>query len=75
MTTQETNADPLARDWTGRPPDSCDFCGRLMYGEPVDAQIAESTRRFCGADCRDLYRGYWIPRHGAERVARIEVGA
>jgi hypothetical protein len=46
---------------------NCSLCGQMI---PRDLWVVEEggdRRVFCGPDCEDLYRTYWLPKYGEIR--------
>jgi hypothetical protein len=38
----------------------------MLPGKIWSVEIAGQERIFCGPDCEDAYRQYWLPRYGAD---------
>jgi hypothetical protein len=46
----------------------CELCGQLVPGRYWTEQVAGADRRFCDPGHAELYRTYWLPRHGRDMV-------
>jgi hypothetical protein len=46
--------------WHRAPDRHCTLCGRLL----IRSYLAMDANVFCDEDCEELYRTYWLPRHG-----------
>ena len=42
----------------------CDCCGRMIIRLAWVASDGGEERVFCSPDCEQLYRDYWLARHG-----------
>ena len=40
---------------------NCSLCGQMI---PRDVWVSDEGLGFCDAECEQLYRSYWVPRHG-----------
>jgi hypothetical protein len=47
--------------WHRTPDRHCTLCGRLL----IRTYIAAGEHVFCDDECEELYRTYWLPRHGS----------
>lgn len=58
--------------WTEPPPrrlddlgPHCRLCGGLLPGRVWSAVVDGEEHPFCDPECEEIYRTYWLPRHGA----------
>ncbi len=48
---------------------SCALCGQLIPRRAWAARVAGESLLFCGRRCEQIYRRYWLPRHGGGSAA------
>lgn len=58
MSAVDRRRDELA--WHRGPDRHCTLCGRPL----IRTYVEIDRKAFCDADCEELYRTYWLPRHG-----------
>jgi hypothetical protein len=46
----------------------CALCGQLVPGAHWVEDVDGQKQVFCNPAHADLYRSYWLPRHGAKAV-------
>ena len=52
-------------EWQRAPDRHCTLCGRPL----LRTYLAAGASCFCDQDCEELYRTYWLPRHGPDSDA------
>jgi hypothetical protein len=43
---------------------NCSLCGQMIAR---DVWVSDDGLEFCGPDCEQLYRRYWVPTYGPRR--------
>jgi endogenous inhibitor of DNA gyrase (YacG/DUF329 family) len=43
---------------------NCALCGQFIPRRAWSARVAGQPRLFCSRSCEQIYREYWLPRHG-----------
>jgi hypothetical protein len=54
----------IQRAWYETTVTNCVLCGRLIPRRIWRVDIDNRALDFCGPDCEQWYRDYWIPRYG-----------
>jgi endogenous inhibitor of DNA gyrase (YacG/DUF329 family) len=54
----------IKRTWHDTSLTNCALCGRLVPRRIWMVSVEGERLPFCNEECEELYRTYWLPKHG-----------